>query len=155
MKKIELNIIALANSEASKDNFALVLEEKNGFRRLSILIGPFEAQSIAIFLERVQVNRPLTHDLFKNTLSEAGIQITEVLISELTDGVFHAQLIGEKQDGSLLQVDARTSDAIAIAIRFACPIFTTEEVMLKAGVVVENPSKVITKKRGSLSEYTL
>ncbi|MEO1628942.1 MAG: bifunctional nuclease family protein, partial [Bacteroidota bacterium] len=100
-------------------------------------------------------NRPLTHDLFKNTLEASGIQISEVLISHLVDGTFHATLIGTKADGSPLEVDARSSDAIALAVRFGCPIFTTEAIMEKAGVVLDSPSKAFTNKRGSLSEYSL
>lgn len=155
MKKVELNIIALANSESQPGNFALVLEEQVGFRRLPIIIGPFEAQAIAISLERMQPNRPLTHDLFKNTLEIAGIEITEVIISELVEGTFHALLIGKKADGSALKVDARSSDAIAIAVRFGCPIFTTEAIMEAAGVVLDSPSKAFTNKRGKLLDYTL
>ncbi|MEM1318891.1 MAG: bifunctional nuclease family protein [Bacteroidota bacterium] len=155
MKKVELNIIALANSESSKGNYALILEERQGFRRLPIVIGPFEAQAIAISLEKMQPNRPLTHDLFKNTLNEAGVTIDEVLISELVDGVFYALLFGTKADGSSIKVDARSSDAIAMAIRFNCPIFTTEAIMQKAGIVLESPSKAFTNKRGSLSDYSL
>ncbi|MEL6945252.1 MAG: bifunctional nuclease family protein, partial [Bacteroidota bacterium] len=126
MKEIELNIIALANAESSPGNYALILEEHKGFRRLPIIIGAFEAQAIAVSLERMQPNRPLTHDLFKNTLDEAGISIHKVLISALKEGVFHALIIGVKANGTLLEVDARTSDAIALAVRYGCPIFTTE-----------------------------
>ncbi len=155
MKKIELNIIAIANSESSKGNYVLILEEQKGFRRLPIIIGGFEAQAIAVSLEKMQPNRPLTHDLFKDTLDLSGIAITEVGITQLVDGVFHATLFGKKSDGSLLEVDARSSDAIAMAIRFGCPIFTTQEVMMEAGVVLESPSKAFTNKRGSLDEYSL
>ncbi len=155
MKKVELNIIALANSESSKGNFSLILEEQKGFRRLPITIGPFEAQAIAIYLEKMQPNRPLTHDLFKNTLEESNVKVTEVIIAKLLDGVFHAKLIGKKQDGTAFEVDARSSDAIAMAVRFSCPIYTTEEIMQSAGVVLDSPSKAFTNKRGSLSEYSL
>ncbi len=155
MNKIELNIIALANSESSKGNYSLILEEQKGFRRLPITIGPFEAQAIAIYLEKMQPNRPLTHDLFKNTLEVSGIHLTEVLISELKNGTFYAKLIGKKQNGSRLEVDARSSDAIAMAVRFGCPIFTTEEIMQSAGIILDSPSKAFTNKRGSLSEYSL
>ncbi|MEM9917427.1 MAG: bifunctional nuclease family protein [Bacteroidota bacterium] len=155
MEKIELNIIALANSETQKGNYALILEEQKGFRRLPIIIGPFEAQAIAVALERMQPNRPLTHDLFKNTLEIAGVNITEVLISDLVDGVFFAKLIGTKSDGTPLEVDARSSDAIAMAIRFTCPIYTTEEIMKSAGIVLDSPSKAFTNKRGKLSDYSL
>ena len=111
MKKIELNIIALANSESSEGNFALILEEQAGFRRLPIIIGPFEAQAIAISLERMQPKRPLTHDLFKNTLELLGAQITEILISDLVEGVFFDTLYGTQSDDSPLQVAARSSAA--------------------------------------------
>ncbi|MEL6637579.1 MAG: bifunctional nuclease family protein [Bacteroidota bacterium] len=154
MKKIELNIIALANSESSEGNFALILEEQAGFRRLPIIIGPFEAQAIAISLERMQPKRPLTHDLFKNTLELLGAQITEILISDLVEGVFFATLYGTQSDGSPLQVDARSSDAIALAVRFQCPIYTTEAILQSAGVALDSPSKAFTNKRGSLSEYS-
>ncbi len=155
MKKIELNIIALANSESSKGNFALILEEQKGFRRLPIIIGSFEAQAIAVSLEKMQPSRPLTHDLFKNTLDLSGVSISEVIISELLDGVFYATLLGTKADGSPLQVDARSSDAIALAVRYGCPIFTTEAVMEEAGVVFDSPSKAFSNKRGDLSDYSL
>lgn len=155
MKKIELNIIALANSESSKGNYALILEEQDGFRRLPIIIGSFEAQAIAVALEKMQPNRPLTHDLFKNTLEASNISISEVIISRLEDGVFHATLVGAKSDGSTLEVDARSSDAIALAVRFGCPIFTTEAILGEAGTVLDSPSKSFTNKRGSLSDYSL
>ena len=155
MRKVELNIIALANSESSKGNYALILEERQGFRRLPIIIGPFEAQAIAISLEKMQPNRPLTHDLLKNALDAVGAIIDEVLISELIDGVFHALLLGTRADGSPLRVDARSSDAIAMAIRFSCPIFTTEAIMQEVGIVLDSPSKAFTNKRGSLSDYSL
>lgn len=155
MKKIELNIIALSNSESKPGNFALILEEQQGFRRLPIIIGPFEAQAIAISLERMQTNRPLTHDLFKNTLDQVGVLITEVYISKLEEGIFHATLIGKNPDHSPLEVDARASDAIALAVRYGCPIYTTDEIMDSAGIVLDNPSKAFTNKRGSLSEYSM
>ena len=154
MKKVELNIIALANSETSKGNFALILEEQKGFRRLSIIIGSFEAQAIAVSLEKMQTNRPLTHDLFKSTLDVIGSRITEVIISEIIGGVYYARLIGKKNDGSIFEVDSRSSDAIAMAVRFGCPIYTTESILIEVGVVLDSPSKAFTNKRGSLSEYS-
>ncbi len=155
MKKLELNIIALADSESSKGNYTLILEESKGFRRLPIIIGAFEAQAIAISLERMQTNRPLTHDLFKNTLETSGVTIKEIIISGLVGNVFYATMIGEKADGSPLEVDARSSDAIAMAVRYGCPIFTTEAILQKAGVVLESPSKAFTNKRGKLEDYSL
>ncbi|MEM8528518.1 MAG: bifunctional nuclease family protein [Bacteroidota bacterium] len=155
MKKIELNIIALANAESSPGNYALVLEEQKGFRRLPIIIGEFEAQAIAISLEKMQPSRPLTHDLFKNTLDQAGITIQQVYIDRFVNDVFHATLIGKNPDGSPLSVDARSSDAIALAVRFGCSIFTTEEIMQKASIILDSPSKAFTNKRGSLLDYSL
>lgn len=155
MKKIELDIIALADSTSSKGNFSLILEEQGGFRRLSIIIGGFEAQAIAIALEQMQPNRPLTHDLFKNMLDQAGVQLQEVLISDMVEGIFHATIFAKKADGSMMEVDARSSDAIALAVRYGCPIFTTEAVLAAAGIVLDSPSKAFTNKRGRLSEYSL
>ena len=155
MKKVELNIIALSNSESSKGNYALILEEIQGHRRLPIIIGAFEAQAIAMYLEKMQPKRPLTHDLFKNTLDLSGVSISEIFISELIEGVFYAQLIGKKADGSDLNIDARTSDAIALAVRYDCPIYTTEQIMGSEGITVESTSSSVSKKRGNLSDYTL
>ncbi len=155
MKKVELNIIALASSKSHKGNYTLILEEQKGFRRLVIVIGPFEAQAIAVSLERMKPLRPLTHDLFKNTLEEAGVSLQEVIISQLVGGVFYATLIGKKANGDPLKVDARCSDAMAIAVRFGCPIFTTEAIMNEVGILLDSPSKAFTNKRGSLSDYSL
>ncbi|MEL6968772.1 MAG: bifunctional nuclease family protein [Bacteroidota bacterium] len=155
MKKLELNIIALANSESSKGNYTLILEESKGFRRLPITIGPFEAQAIAISLERMQPNRPLTHDLFKNTLEQSGVIINEVIISDLKAGIFYATMMGKKTDGSELKVDARSSDAIAMAVRYGCPIYTTEQIMQQQGIILESPSKAFTNKRGKLEDYSI
>ncbi len=155
MKKIELNIIALTNSESHKGNFALILEENKGFRRLPIIIGTFEAQSIAISLERMKTKRPLTHDLFRNTLEALGSTLQEVYISELTGGMFYSTMVLKKPNGEVLEIDARTSDAIAMAIRFDAPIYTTEIIMQEAAIVLDNPSKAFTNKRGSLSDYSL
>ena len=155
MKKVELNIIALAKSESQPGNYALVLEEQDGFRRLPIIIGPFEAQAIALALEGMKPNRPMTHDLFKNTLDLAGIKLSEIQISQLKEGTFHATLIGKLEDGRPLIVDARASDAISMAVRFSCPIFTTEAIMDMAAIVLDSPSKAFTNKRGKLSDYTM
>ncbi len=155
MQKVEMNIIALANSESSKGNFALILEEARGPRRLPIIIGIFEAQAIAISLEKMQPARPLTHDLFKTALESCGAALSEILISDMQDKVFHAKMICKKSDGSLLELDARSSDAVAMAVRFGCPIYATEEVLSKAAVVQVPASKSFTNKRGQLSDYTL
>jgi hypothetical protein len=147
MGKIGLEIVALSHSVSQSHNYAIVLGEKNGKRRLPIVIGAFEAQAIAVALENMSPNRPLTHDLFKTTLQTFDIFIEEVHISELIDGIFYAKLICS-QDGKLLEVDSRTSDAIAMAIRFECPIFTTGDIMEAAGVILDDDgSKPSTPKK--------
>ncbi|HKK74032.1 MAG TPA: bifunctional nuclease family protein [Saprospiraceae bacterium] len=155
MKKVELNIIALSDSLSKPGNFALILEEQNGFRRLPIIIGPFEAQSIAVFLEKVPIERPMTHDLFKTTLDTLGAKLKQVLIHELKEDIFYARLIGTQKDGSSLEVDTRTSDAIAIALRFDCSIFTTEKIMQEASFILDSPSKSFSSKRGRLIDYSI
>jgi len=140
MKKIRLDIMALSHSVTQSHNYAVVLGEENGKRRLPIVIGGFEAQAIAVAMENMTPNRPLTHDLFKNTLDAYYIEIKEVVINNLLDGIFYAQLICE-QDGNVMQIDARTSDAISMAVRFGCPIYTFEFIMESAGVVLEEEEK--------------
>ena len=139
MEKIELDIVALSHSVTQSHNYAVVLGEKGGNRRLPIVIGGFEAQAIAVAMENMTPNRPLTHDLFKNALDVFQVNIIEVVINNLVDGIFYAQLICEK-DGDYYDIDSRTSDAIAMAVRFSCPIYTTETIMESAGVVLEEES---------------
>ncbi|NRB63029.1 MAG: bifunctional nuclease family protein [Saprospiraceae bacterium] len=136
MKKIELEIVALSHSVTQSHNYAVVLGEKEGSRRLPIVIGSFEAQAIAVAMERMTPNRPLTHDLFKNTLETFNIELKEVVINNLLDGIFYARLVCLK-DGELVEVDSRTSDALAMAVRFDCPIFSYEFILDAAGVVLE------------------
>lgn len=136
MKKIELDIVALSHSVTQSHNYAVVLGEMGGVRRLPIVIGSFEAQAIAVAMERMTPNRPLTHDLFKNVLDTFNIELKEVIISNLLDGVFHARLVCLK-DGDLYEIDARTSDALALAVRFECPIYTFEFILDAAGVSLE------------------
>ena len=152
MKKVRLDIMALSHSVTQSHNYAVVLGEENGKRRLPIVIGGFEAQAIAVALENMTPNRPLTHDLFKNAMSAFGVDIKEVVINDLVDGIFFSKLICEKdgeiieqliciQDGNVMQIDARTSDAIAMAVRFACPIYTFEFIMESAGVILDEEEK--------------
>jgi len=155
MRKIELKIIALANSESTDGKFVLILEERDGLRRLPIIIGTLEAQAIAIALQEVPTSRPQTHDLFKNTLEQADVSIKEVQVSEVQDQVFHAKLIGTKADGSPFEVDARSSDAIALAVRYQCPIYTTEAVLQENGITQENPAAIFVNTEGDLSRYSL
>lgn len=136
MKKIELEIVALSHSVTQSHNYAVVLGEKEGSRRLPIVIGSFEAQAIAVAMERMTPNRPLTHDLFKNTLETFNVELKEVVINNLLDGIFYARLVCLK-DGELIEVDSRTSDALAMAVRFDCPIYSYEFILDAAGVVLE------------------
>lgn len=140
MRKLELKIVALANSESQPNSFVVVLKEDAGNRRLPVVIGAFEAQAIALALEKVPTNRPMTHDLFKNTLTAMGISLKEVVISNLRFGVFHASLVCQKADGTTFELDSRTSDAIAMAVRFECPIYANDFIMDEAGVTINKPA---------------
>jgi bifunctional DNase/RNase len=153
MKKIKLSIMALSHSVTQSHNYAVILGEENGKRRLPIIIGGFEAQAIAVALENMNPNRPLTHDLFKNTLDAFNIELKEVIINNLLDGIFFAQLICE-QHGNVIQIDARTSDAIAMAVRYECPIYTYEFIMDSAGVILdeEDEEKPASKPKKSKAE---
>jgi bifunctional DNase/RNase len=136
MRRIELEIVALSHSMTQSHNYAVVLGEKRGKRRLPIVIGSFEAQAIAVALEQMTPNRPLTHDLFKNALDTFNIKLKEVIINNLLDGIFYARLVCMKE-GELFEIDSRTSDAIAMAVRFECPIFTYDFILEAAGVILE------------------
>jgi len=153
MKKVRLDIMALSHSVTQSHNYAVVLGEENGKRRLPIVIGGFEAQAIAVALENMTPNRPLTHDLFKNTLDAYEIEIKEVVINNLLDGIFYAQLICE-QDGNVMQIDARTSDAISMAVRYGCPIFTFDFIMESAGVPLDEETESTPKKVPSRPKTT-
>lgn len=137
MKRIELDIVALSHSVTQSHNYAVVLGERRGQRRLPIVIGSFEAQAIAVAMERMVPNRPLTHDLFKNTLDTFNIELREVVINNLLDGIFYARLVCVK-NGEVFEIDSRTSDAIAMAVRFDCPIYTYDFILEAAGVVLED-----------------
>ena len=144
MKKIELDIVALSHSVTQSHNYAVVLGEQNGTRRLPIVIGGFEAQAIAVAMERMAPNRPLTHDLFKNAFETFNIDLKEIIINNLLDGIFYARLVCER-NGEVYEIDSRTSDALAMAVRFNCPIYTYEFILDAAGVVLEEPEGT-TKK---------
>jgi len=137
MKKVPLDIVALSHSVTQSHNYAVVLGEQDGVRRLPIVIGGFEAQAIAVAMERMTPNRPLTHDLFKDTLETFDIQLKEVIINNLLDGIFYARLICIK-DGEEIEIDSRTSDALAMAVRFECPVYTYEFILDAAGVILED-----------------
>lgn len=133
MKKIELDIVALSQTVAQSNNYAVVLGEKNGGRRLPIIIGSCEAQSIALALEGMQPARPLTHDLLKNVLGTFGVDLKEVIINNLLEGVFYARLVCSFK-GEIFEIDARSSDAIALVVRHDCPIYTYEFIMEAASI---------------------
>ncbi|MFC6999424.1 bifunctional nuclease family protein [Rufibacter roseus] len=137
MKKIELEILGLSSSQSQSGSFALVLGEKEGSRRLPIIIGMFEAQSIAIQIEKINPTRPLTHDLFKSFAQQMDVSVREIMISDLKEGVFFSKIVctdGEKE----FELDARPSDAIAIGLRFGVPIFTVESVLSEAGIILSD-----------------
>ncbi|MFC0517841.1 bifunctional nuclease domain-containing protein [Mucilaginibacter angelicae] len=136
MKKIKLDIVGLSYSQTQSGAYALVLGEVSGRRRLPIIIGSFEAQAIAIEIEKMTPSRPLTHDLFKSFAQAYQIEVQEVIIYNLVDGIFYAKLICNDGKRSV-EIDARTSDAIAVAVRFDCPIFTYEFILSTAGIVIE------------------
>jgi uncharacterized protein len=147
MGKIKLSVLGISYSQTQSGAYALVLAEEEGERRIPIIVGGFEAQAIAIQLEGLTPPRPLTHDLFMNFALAFKINITEVNIYKLEEGVFFSKLICESAQAKLT-IDARTSDAIALALRFKCPIYTTEEIIDRAGIVLdfekenkENPAK--------------
>ncbi len=136
MQKVKLNILGLSVSQSQSGAYALVLAEEDGDRRIPIIIGPIEAQSIAIQLEGLKPPRPLTHDLFKELAVSFGIHILEVIIYKLEEGIFYSELICVR-DGKQIVIDSRTSDAVALSLRFGCPIYTTEEILQRAGIVIE------------------
>jgi bifunctional DNase/RNase len=137
MEKIKLDIVGLSYSQTQSGAYALVLGEASGKRRLPIIIGGFEAQAIAIELEKMRPSRPLTHDLFKNFADEFKINVSEVIIYNLVEGIFFSRLVCER-DEEEIEIDSRTSDAIALAVRFNCPIYTYEFVLGSAGILLDD-----------------
>lgn len=136
MKKIELEIVALSHSITQTHSYAVVLGEINGLRRLPIVIGGFEAQAIAVALERMNPSRPLTHDLMKNFFLAFNIDLLEIIINDFQEGIFYAKLVCSSPNDTL-EIDSRTSDALAMAVRFGCPIYTYEHILEQAGVQKE------------------
>ncbi len=143
MLKIELEILGLTHSQTQSGAYVLVLAEKNGERRFPIVIGATEAQAIAIQLENLIPIRPLTHDLLVTILSGFAIYAVEIIITKLSDGVFFSDIICE-QGGKKVKFDARTSDAVAIALRFKCPIYAYETVLEESGIIF-NPDRTKNK----------
>ena len=140
MKKIELEIVALSHSITQTHSYAVVLGEINGLRRLPIVIGGFEAQAIAVALERMNPSRPLTHDLMKNFMMAFNVELHEVVINDLQEGIFYSKLVCSSANDTV-EIDSRTSDALALAVRFGCPIFTYDTILDQAGILMEDDGK--------------
>jgi bifunctional DNase/RNase len=136
MKKIELEIVALSHSITQTHSYAVVMGEVNGLRRLPIVIGGFEAQAIAVALEKMQPSRPLTHDLMKNFMTAFNLDLHEIIINDLQEGIFYSKLICSSEKDTV-EIDSRTSDALALAVRFGCPIYTYETILESAGILME------------------
>ncbi len=162
MKKIELEIVALSHSITQTHSYAVVLGEINGLRRLPIVIGGFEAQAIAVALERINPSRPLTHDLMKNFMLAFNVELHEIIINDLQEGVFFAKLVCSSSNDTV-EIDSRTSDALALAVRFGCPIYTYENILAQVGVTkdgdIHKPVEVgvqksITSETGGKEDLT-
>ncbi|MBI2258408.1 MAG: bifunctional nuclease family protein [Flavobacteriia bacterium] len=144
MNKVKLEIAGLSYSQTQSGAYALVLVESGGKRSIPIIIGGYEAQAIAIELEKMKPNRPLTHDLFKTFAESFGVKVIEVVIYNLNEGIFHSKLICEKE-GQFSEIDARTSDAIALSLRFKCPIYTFESILSSAGTNLDESNDISTE----------
>jgi bifunctional DNase/RNase len=152
MGKVKLNVLGISYSQTQSGAYALVLSEADGERRIPIIIGGFEAQAIAIQLEGLTPPRPLTHDLFVHLSNKFNIKLTEVNIYKLEEGVFFSKLICSGND-KIETIDARTSDAVALALRYHCPVFTTEEIVERAGIILDtDPPKEPTKFEDDIDE---
>lgn len=146
MKKIELEIVALSHSITQTHSYAVVLGEVNGLRRLPIVIGGFEAQAIAVALEKMHPSRPLTHDLMKNFMNAFAIDLNEIIICDLQEGIFYSKLVCSSENDTI-EIDSRTSDALALAVRFGCPIYTYENILESAGILMEDTATSGKKKK--------
>jgi bifunctional DNase/RNase len=153
MKKIELEIVALSHSITQTHSYAVVLGEVNGLRRLPIVIGGFEAQAIAVALEKMQPSRPLTHDLMKNFMTAFNIDLHEIIICDLQEGIFYSKLVCSSENDTV-EIDSRTSDALALAVRFGCPIYTYENILDSAGILMEETTGK-KKKSKEAKEVTM
>lgn len=151
MNKISLKVLGLSYSETQSGAYALILAENGGDKRIPIIIGAFEAQAIAIELEGLKPPRPLTHDLFVQFADAFKIEVTEINIYKLEEGVFFSNIV-LKNEKSNIVLDSRTSDAVALALRFKCPIYTTPDVMSKAGIYIEFGKEGSSGKRKQESE---
>jgi bifunctional DNase/RNase len=153
MKKIELEIVALSHSITQTHSYAVVLGEVNGLRRLPIVIGGFEAQAIAVALEKMHPSRPLTHDLMKNFMNAFNIDLQEIIICDLQEGIFYSKLVCVSEHDTV-EIDSRTSDALALAVRFGCPIYTYDNILESAGILMEDPSGKKKQPREAVAAET-
>ncbi|HBF89304.1 MAG TPA: hypothetical protein DDX39_11745 [Bacteroidales bacterium] len=146
MDKVKLNVLGLSYSQTQSGAYALVLSEEDGERRIPIIIGGYEAQAIAIELEGLKPPRPLTHDLFLSLANAIGIRVVEVNIYKLEEGIFYSEItiMSENKD---IRIDARTSDAIALALRFKCPIYTSSDILSKSGIVLDFGKEIKPKEK--------
>jgi uncharacterized protein len=135
--KIELEIIALSHSATQNHSYAVMLGEIGSVRKIPIVIGGYEAQAIAVALEKLEPTRPLTHDLMKNMMLIFGLELTEIFIYKMEEGIFFSKLICGSNDGKI-EIDSRTSDALALAVRFGCPIFTTEKILNESSILIDD-----------------
>ena len=149
MKKIELEIVALSHSITQTHSYAVVLGEVNGLRRLPIVIGGFEAQAIAVALEKMQPSRPLTHDLMKSFMNAFAVDLHEIIICDLQEGIFYSKLVCSSEKDTV-EIDSRTSDALALAVRFGCPIYTYENILESAGILMEDTGGAGKKKKAQV-----
>lgn len=154
MKKIELEIVALSHSITQTHSYAVVLGEVNGLRRLPIVIGGFEAQAIAVALEKMNPSRPLTHDLMKNFFNSFAIDLHEIIICDLQEGIFYSKLVCSSENDTI-EIDSRTSDALALAVRFGCPVYTYENILESAGILMEDTESGGKKKKGAKQEVVV
>lgn len=145
--KVKLRVMGLTFSQTQTGSYALVLAEETGKKRIPIMIGAFEAQAIALHLEELKPPRPLTHDLFLSFSKAYGVDLKEVLITKLEEGIFYSELVFE-HEGETVRLDSRTSDAVALALRFKCPIYTTTEIIDKAGIILEDKEDADEKGQG-------
>jgi len=148
MNKVKLNVLGISYSQTQTGAYALVLAEEDGRRRIPIIVGGFEAQAIAIQLEGLKPPRPLTHDLFLNFAHTFNIDILEITVYKLEEGVFYSKLTCDNGQ-RIIEIDARTSDAIALALRFKCPIYTTEEILKKAGIILDFEKEAVVQSNGT------
>lgn len=148
-----MQVVALSSSETSPGNYVLVMEAVDSHKRMAIIIGAFEAQAIAVHIERMQLPRPLTHDILKTTIVELGATLKEVMLHNIINGMFHAWLVLDTKEKEEIKIDTRASDALALAIRFDCPVYVYDFVLEEA--LLNDAPKAPSLLKGSLAEYSL